>query len=452
MSSSKLLDKARAAVQKKNYEYAAELFGQYLKATPGDVDARKEMRAAERAQKKLSGGGGFMAKARAKKLELQAHAMRINKNDPEKTMADCEELLKQDPDVVVALLRLGEAASHASLNEVAVYAFEDALSIDKENKEAWRLLGRVHEATENLELALKCFQRLNKIDGKDPEALDKIKKIPASITTKGFQEGAKKGFQGLIDKDEAAKLERQSTRVRTPEQALERIAELEPKLEQDPKDTKTMRLIAELYTKANEEEKAIQWCERALEVDPNYFLASELRGDLILKRFDRTLAQLEAAYRKNPDEQVKRKVAKVRHDKLAFEVEEFRRRAEAHPTEPGLRFPLGKALFDAGQIDEAIPELQKAKGDARKKSEAGYLLGQCFIKKKIYKLALKELDAAREEMFEMDGLKKEITYYIGRIYETAGKKDKALHEYETIAEADFNFKDVTKRIEGLGSI
>ncbi len=454
MASSKLLDKARAAVKKKNFEYAAELFGQYLKATPGDVEARQELRAAERAQKKLSGGGGgFFGKAKTKALEVQAMGIRVNKKDPEKTMVQCEEMLKKDPDLAPALIRLGEAASYANLNEVAVYAFEDAISIDKENKEAWRLLGRVQEVTGNLEKALKCFQRLNKLDGKDPEALDKIKKIPASITSKGFQEGAKKGFQGLIDKDEAQKLERQSTRIRTPEQALGRIAELEPKLEEDPKDTKTMRLIAELYVKADNEEEAIKWCERALQVDPNYFLASELRGDLVLKRYDKALKQLEVAYRKNPaDEQVKRKVAHVRKEKLTFEIDEFRRRAEAHPTEPGLRFPLGKALFDAGQIDEAIPELQKAKSDSRKKSEAGYYLGQCFIKKKILKLALKELDGAREEMFEMDDLKKEVTYLIGRIYESANKKDKALAEYEKIAEADFNFKDVTKRIEGLSSL
>lgn len=448
---SKQLDKARAAVKKKNFEYAAELYNLHLKVNPDDLDARKELRVSERAHKKINGGGaGFMAKARAKKLEFQAQAIRVSKKDPEKTMYACEELLKQDPDIVPALLRLGEAAVYAKHNQVAVFAFEDALKIDGKNKEALRLLGRLHETTENLKDALKCFQRLAKLDPKDSEALDKVKKIPASITSKGFQEGSKKGFQGLIDKDEAKKLERQSTRIRTPEQALERISDLEPKLKEDPSDTKTMRLIAELYVKAELPDKALAWCDKALEIDAGDFLVSELRGDLLLKRMETANKKLTAAYRKNPnDPNTKAKLAKARKEKMLFEIDEYRRRAEAHPTEPGLRYPLGKALYDAGRIDEAIPALQKAKSDPRKKSDAGYYLGQCYIKKKILKMALKELDLAREDLFEMDETKKDITYLIARIWEGAGKKDKAVAEYEKIMEVDFNYKDVSQRMNKL---
>lgn len=453
-ATSKQLDKARAAVKKKNYEYAAELYNLHLKANPTDVDARRELRTAERQHKKLNGGTGFMAKARAKKLEIQAASIRVSKKDPEKTMIACEELLKGDPDNATALIRLGEAASHANHVEVAVFAFEDALSINSSNKEALRLLGRVHEASDNLELALKCFQKLARVDPKDTEAADKVKKIPASITSKGFEGGTKEGgFQNLIDKDEAKKLERQSTRIRTPEQALERISDLEPALLEDPNDTKTMRLIAELYLKAELPKKALEMVDRAVKTDPADYLSSELRGDLLLKQYEANVKKLTAAYRQNPnDPNTKAKLVKARKAKLVFEMEEFRKRAEAHPTETGLRFPLGKALFDAGKIDEAIPELQKAKSDPRKKTDASYYLGQCYIKKKILKMALKELATAREELFEMDETKKEITYLIGRIYEGASKQEKALREYESIAEVDFQYKDVNDRIRKLGEI
>ncbi|RMG07754.1 MAG: hypothetical protein D6731_23070 [Planctomycetota bacterium] len=451
MPPSKHLEKARAAVKKKNFEYAAELYLLHLKMHPGDVEARRECRSAERAMKKLKGSGGFMAKARAKKLELQAQAIRVNKKDPERTMLQCEELLKQDPDVVVALLRLGEAASYANHNEVAIFAFEDALGIDRENKEALRLLGRVQEGTGNLEKALKCFQRLNKIDPRDKEALDKIKRIPAAITSKGYEEGSKKGgFKGLIDKEEAQKLEAQSQRVRTPEQALARIEDIKKtKLAEDPKDVKAMRLIAELYVKAELPEKAIETCNQALAIDPNDYLVSELRGDLMLQRYQDALKKLKAAYAKSKDPAIKQKYAKVQKEQRNFEIEEYRRRAEAHPTEPGHNLPLGKALYEMGRIDEAIQALQKAKQDSRRKTQASYYLGQCFIKKKLLKMALKELDAARAELYEMDEQKKDITYLIGRIYEGAKKTEKARAEYEKIAEVDFNYKDVTARIESM---
>lgn len=447
---SKQLTKARAAVKKKNFEYAAELYTLHLKVQPGDLDARKELRAAARANKKLNGGSGLMAKMAAKKVEILAATIRVNKKDPEKTMIQCEDLLKQDPDAINALLRLGEAASYANLNDVATFAFEDALSLDNNNLEALRLLGRTYEGTDNLERALKCFQRLNKLDAKDSEAADKINKIPARITSKGYEEGSKKGFQGLIDQDEAKKLEVQNTRIRTPEQALERIESMLPALEEDPKDTKTMRLIAELYIKAEQLDEAIKMCERGVQADPGDVHIAELRGDLMLKKMEGMLKKLNAAHAKSPDdERIKAKLVQVTRQKGAFELEEFRRRAEANPTELGYRFPLAKALYDGGDIDGAIPEFQKAKGDQRSKTQAGFYLGQCYIKKKIFKLALKELDSAREELFEMDDTKKEITYLIARIYESAGKKEKAVAEYEAIVTADFNYKDVTTRMESL---
>ena len=450
---SKQLDKARAAVKKKNFEYAAELYNLHLKANPGDLEARRELRASERANKKLNGGGGgFMAKAKAKKLELQAGAIRINKKDPEKTMIQCEDLLKQDPDTVPALLRLGEAASYANLNDVAIQAFEDALSIDRDCQEALRLLGRVHEATDNLDKSLKCFQRLYKLAPKDKEAEEKVKKIPAMITSRGYEEGSKKGFQGLIDKDEAKKLEKKTKRIRTPEEALERVQELMVDLEEDPTDPKIRRKIAEMYLKAEQPDQAIKVCEEGIRLKEDAFDLWEVRGDLKLKQFETGIKKLVAAYRKNPDQRIKTKVAQAKQQKLKFEVEEFRRRSDLQPTEMSHRFPLGRALYDLGMIDEAIPELQKAKGEPRAKVEAGYYLGQCYIKKKILKLALKELETAREDLFEMEGMKKDITYLIGRIYEGAGKKEKAMQAYEQIAEADFNFKDVTKRLEGLSEL
>lgn len=132
-----------------------------------------------------------------------------------------------------------------------------------------------------------------------------------------------------------------------------------------------------------------------------------------------------------------------------MQIQEFQRRVAAKPTEYSLRFALGKVLYDSNQIDEAIPELQKAKSDPTKKAEAGYYLGRCFISKKIYKMAVREFKTAAEDLFEMEGIKKEITYYLARIYEQAGQKANAIAEYESIAEVDFNYRDVTQRLENL---
>src|SRR5687768_12300209 len=152
----KYLDKARDAVKKKNYEYAVTLFMQHLTTNPADVGARKELREAERAQKRMGGGGGgFFAGAKTKAYGVKVSTIMVKK-DPEKAMIACEEILKQDPDVVPALIKLGEAAHLAGFNDVAIFAFEDALSVDKECKEALRQMGRTYKAMEELEKALKA--------------------------------------------------------------------------------------------------------------------------------------------------------------------------------------------------------------------------------------------------------------------------------------------------------
>ena len=449
----KHLTKARDCVKKKNFEYAVHWYLTHLKAEPGDLEARKELRAAERAQKKMGGGGGLFAGLKTKAMEAKAASIRVNTKDPEKTMIQCEEVLKSDPDLIPALLRLGEAASHANLNDVAVQAFEDALAVDKKHTEALRLLGRVYKGTEQLDKALKCFQRLAKLDPKDKEAEEMCKNIPAAMTAQKVKEGVDKGgFQNLIDKDEAAKLERATQRIRTPEQALERIAELEPELEDNPGDAKLIKQIAELYVKANQPQDALKYLEQAMEAEPDNVSISEMRGDIMMDRNAKVLKKVEAAYKKGPSEELKEKLRRAQIQKLKFEIEEYGRRVKSKPTEYGLRFRLGKALFDANKTDDAIEHLQQAKKDPRRKSEASYYLGRCFINKKILKMAVRELDAAREDRLEMDDLKKEITYYLARIYEQANKGDKALSEYEQIAEVDFNYRDVTQRMEKLSSI
>ena len=94
----------------------------------------------------------------------------------------------------------------------------------------------------------------------------------------------------------------------------------------------------------------------------------------------------------------------------------------------------GRAHWDAGRFQEAIPELQAAKREHP--LEAGYLLARCFMKVQVYNMALKELIAAREKAGPEDfsATVKEICYMLGRIYEAAGKVEQATQEYNRIVE------------------
>lgn len=106
---------------------------------------------------------------------------------------------------------------------------------------------------------------------------------------------------------------------------------------------------------------------------------------------------------------------------------------DASHDDPSGPLTLGRELWEAGRIDEAIPHLQAAK--ETHPAQAGYLLARCFMKKHVFNVAVKELIAAREAAGPEDrSLVKETSYMLGRIYEQARKPDRAIEEYRRAAE------------------
>ncbi|HZU97835.1 MAG TPA: tetratricopeptide repeat protein, partial [Planctomycetota bacterium] len=314
-ASSKLVERAREAAKKKNYDYAIELYLEHLKVTPADVDARRELRLVERERFKVN-PPGMLQRAKNATNVAAARSMPISKKDPEKSMISCEETLRSDPNAVPVLLKLGEAASYANLNDVAIAVFEDALSIDRAHIEGNRLLGRVYRATGALDKALVCFERLHKAAPQDQEASNMVRDIPAQMTSAKVTgtDGKVKGYQDLIDKDAAKKLEQLSARVRTPEQARERITAQLAQIEaNDGKaDNKTWRLMAEWAVLAKEYEQAIEFFDKALAEKPDDFQAKEGKGDIKIKRYRDTMKKLEDAHKKTPDDaNIKAKLEKV---------------------------------------------------------------------------------------------------------------------------------------------
>ena len=112
-------------------------------------------------------------------------------------------------------------------------------------------------------------------------------------------------------------------------------------------------------------------------------------------------------------------------------LDALRRRVDESPTARA-RLRLGRAYYDTGQVDCAIPELQQAKQSAACRGEAGYWLARSFVSKRIYKMAAREFRAAREALGEGAPLAKEITYMLGRLYEAAGQTERAIREYVRI--------------------
>jgi hypothetical protein len=60
---------------------------------------------------------------------------------------------------------------------------------------------------------------------------------------------------------------------------------------------------------------------------------------------------------------------------------------------------------------------------------------------------MKQFEDAAKEILTMDGMKKEIVYNLGIVYEKMGERERSLNCMKQIYEADYGYKDVADRVE-----
>ena len=115
-------EKARLAVERRNYPYAIELYQEILQLDPNDVDGRRSLRAVEIRQAKETGTS--RTAAIFKNLGTYIKLMLPSKNYEGVIMA-CEKYLQSDPTNPKILKKLARAAYAAGYRETAVSVLED---------------------------------------------------------------------------------------------------------------------------------------------------------------------------------------------------------------------------------------------------------------------------------------------------------------------------------------
>ena len=75
------------------------------------------------------------------------------------------------------------------------------------------------------------------------------------------------------------------------------------------------------------------------------------------------------------------------------------------------------------------------------------MLGRCYDEMKMFDLAIGSLTDANGEVLSMDNTKKEILYNLGLVYDKLGDKENSLESFKEIYNADYDYRDVAKRVE-----
>ncbi len=443
-----LYTKAQEASQRENTDYAIALFNQVLEKEPGFFECRKALRAEQ--FKKAGGGGGFFKRmlSGAGSSPLVAKGQLALRTNPANALVIGEQILNSDPNSSGGHRLIAEAAMALELPRTAAFSLEILIKNSPKDKNLAIEFAQASADAGDTRPAEKVLMDLLRENPNDGEINQALKDLSARKTLGeggyGALEGGKGSYRDVLkNKEEAISLE-QEKRVAKSEDVNDRlIKEYEARLQTETNNLKLVRSLAEIYTQKKQFDQAFALYDRVknseMGNDPSLEQAIAMTR---VKQFDHQIEQLNPFA---PDHAAQ--VEQLKAEKLNFQVAECQKRVERYPTDSAIRYEMGVLYFQIGKYSEAIQEFQKAQQNPHKRLMAMGYLAKCYEKKKMFDFAARTLQNAIKEKLVFDEEKKELTYTLGNVLESMGKKDEAIEQYKLIYEVDSAYKDVAAKVE-----
>lgn len=447
-----LFNKGLESFKKGNFDYAIELFEQFLDLMPDHIKARHYLRLAERGRFKQTPPpalASFFQKLLSQLIILKASILN-SKGRLEETIREYEKALRRDPNNESALKKLAVCLMALNMDEIAIDTFEEIRAVNPNNAGALKKLADLYLKHENYTKAQECFDEILKLSPHDIETERGLKNLAALGTIKkGGWEKETSSYEKILDKTQSRQLEKEQHTVKTQ-------GDINFLLEQAKKSEKSLsslKKLAELQIKANQLKEALETCEEIKNKHP--FDKETLAKILSLKLqiIDQKILTKENLIKNKPAEDTKKSLEEIKalkKERSDSRLKNLQEQILSFPNDLTLRYEYGQALYEASNIDEAISQLQLAVKEPTQKSKSLNLLGMAFKYKKMLDLASMQFKKAHESLPENSRRSqeaKEIIYNLAQTYEEIGKKEAALEEYKKIYEFDISYKDVAKKVE-----
>ena len=441
-------DKAITALERNNLDYTIEMFIQCLALEPNFTKGRHYLRAAQ--MKKHESAGGFKRMLiGAKTAPLLTKAKLAASKNPVEAMTQAEHVLSEDPKNGQALLILAEAAEAGNFPETTVQTLEHYTKLNPGDAKTLHWLARSYGATGQHDLARDIYERLLKINPSDFAAQKGLKDATArgATNTGGWNEAT--SYRNVIkDKDEAVALEQQSRVVRAEDMIENLIQESLAKLNQEPNSPIIRRELGKLYAQKGDFDTALGYLEKlfAEEAGADPSLEKEI-SDVKEKRLRAKIDEKKAQLASNPgNAAIQNEVAALEREYDQLQLAGAERLVERYPNDLMYRFELGVLYFRTGNVDGAVEQLQKSRGQPQRRVASLNYLGQCYQQMGLPDMAADTFQEAINELPTMDGLKKELLYNLGSAYEVLGDQEKAVGAFKEIFKVDIGFRDVKDKI------
>lgn len=448
----KLIENARIALDRGNLDYVTEVTSQVLKMTPGCLAVRKLQRVAQLRQQRGK-SGGFMGKALSGLTS--PFSFGGSKKDPAKQLETAETLLAKDPTNVGALKMLAEAAGGLGFLETVAFALDAVRELDPDNRNNLLALGEAWLAAGKPADALRIADEILRTKPADAEAQALMRKASIAQTVTKHNWDQQTNFRDkLRDESQSVSLEQAAKMVTGDAMTQRLLDEALGRVAKEPNNLNHYRSVSQAYKQSGNLEEALKWVRKARElpVGKSDAALEKQESELATAVVESHLRAAEAAVAAAPDDAgAKAKMDAARAEFANFKLTESKRYVERYPNDHAARYALGNLLLETGQTDAAIGQFQQAQKGPQVRVGSLIGLGRCFKAKRLFDLAVTQLNTAKNELSAMDDTKKEVIYELGTCFELMGKPDAAIEEFKVIYSEDIGFRDVADKVNAFYS-
>ncbi len=476
-------DRANQVVSTGNHDYGIHLLLDCCRLDPSNLIYRQALRRTQKAKYRNNLRGSLFARWTSWPLRARMKAS-LRAGDYVKVLEYGERILTKNPWDVGAQMDMSDAAEVLGLLDLAIWNLEQARQKSGFDARLNRALAHLYEKRGNFTQAIALWELIRKVKPGDQEAQHKIKDLaaddtiaraqyqihvqandtssdePESPTVGAAAPRAKKDSTDQMPAGwwlhdgstpppgrNAAASDREATSTND---RLEReAAPLRTRLKDDPTSPYTYLQLAAVYRRGDELDKARAVLQEGLGPTGNAFELSVQLADLDIEPFRRNLAIAEEKLRADPESaELRRLGIRLRKEINSRELDLFRQKSERYPTEMIHRYEVGVRLYRAGQVDEAIRELQAARVDPRSRWQALLALGLCFKARSNWRLAELNFEEALKNLpaGETDH-RKEILYELAAGCAEAHDLNKAIDMGTMLANIDFSYRDISKLLD-----
>lgn len=483
-------ERANQVIATGNYDYGIQLLMSCCQLDPGNLIYRQALRRTEKTKYNNNLRGSLTAGLTAWTTRAKVKAA-LRGGDYLKVLVLAEKVLARNPWNTGAQMDMAEAADALGLLDLAVWTLEQARQKDAKEVKLNRALARLYEKRGNFSQAIALWEIVRKADPTDVEAQSKSKDLAANETiarghykeaiaqnarhpgaagAAGMAGGSAQVGAGASTSPPAggpaaggapaapaprarpggspSGSDTHAALSPTDRHARETAA-LRSRVEADPANPAVYLQLAAHLRKAGLLDQARLALAQGVAATGNAFeLTCEL-ADLEIESLRRDLAHADERLRAEPDDDELRGL----RDRLAKEInsrelELYRLKADRFPTEMAHRFELGVRLMRAGQVDEAIKELQAARADPRHHWRALLYLAYCFKNRQNWRLAKRNFDECLQNLpAGEDAVRKEVLFQLATGSAEAGDLAAAIDLGHELANLDFGFRNIGQLLD-----